>query len=45
MVDWEKMNCRKCPYKKICKEMGEIELSCEDIKKIAECGPYQENEG
>lgn len=42
MIDWENMDCRKCPYKKTCKEMGEIELSCEDIKRIAEGEPYRE---
>ena len=36
------MDCRKCPHKKTCKEMGEIELSCEDIRRIAEGEPYQE---
>lgn len=30
------MDCKKCPYKKLCKELGMADLSCEDVKKIAE---------
>lgn len=38
--------CRKCPYKKLCKEIGLDDLSCEDIANIAKAGePQTEREG
>ena len=30
------MDCNKCPYKKLCHEIEIEDLSCEDIKNIAE---------
>lgn len=33
------MNCKSCPYRKLCHDLvleGFIDLSCKDVKKIAE---------
>lgn len=32
-----KSECRKCEYRKMCNELP-IDLSCDDVKHIANCG-------
>ncbi len=32
------MDCNKCPHRQLCREIELEDLSCEDIKNIAEQG-------
>lgn len=35
--------CKKCEYRKLCRELPK-DLSCDDVKRIANCGVKRDGE-
>ena len=35
-------DCDKCRYKEVCRSLGEADLSCEDVERIAKDGEHDD---